>query len=91
MPTLTIEDKQFDMDTLNDKARSLVTAVSFCDSRIQALEAELMMAKTARIAYVKDLLAQVADTDATKTPKKPATRKRAASKAKPASASKTKH
>lgn len=56
MATLTIDGKTFDLDLLDDEAKSLTNAVSFCDTKISQLESELLVAKTARNSYVNQLI-----------------------------------
>lgn len=80
MATLTVEGKQFDLDTLADNAKANASAVAFADNKIKQLEQDLALAKAARSYYVAELIKSLpTDDQDDKTAKKP-TRKRAPAK-----------
>lgn len=75
MATLTVEGKQYDLDSLSVEAKANASAITFTDSKIKQLEQELMMARAARAFYVSELIKSLPSEE--KTPaKKTATRKR---------------
>ena len=55
MSTITIDDKQYDIDKMSDEEKSLVQAIKFCDVKTMEVQNELAALKTARQAYVNDL------------------------------------
>jgi hypothetical protein len=55
MPTLTIDNKQYDTDTLSDSAKAQLTSLQVTDQEIQRLNIQLAIAQTARNAYAKAL------------------------------------
>lgn len=77
MATLTVEGKQYDVETLSDEAKALMNSITFTDNKIAQLESELAMARTARNSYVQQLVAALPKED--QPVKKNTTRKRAAS------------
>ncbi len=56
MPTVTIEDKKYDMDTLSKEAQAQVKNVTYCDTRLQELSAEMALVRTARSSYLQALM-----------------------------------
>ena len=55
MSTITIDDKQYEIDKMSDEEKSLVQAINFCDAKTQEVQNQLAALKTARQAYVNDL------------------------------------
>ena len=53
---VTISGKDFDFDTLNATAQTLVANVTAADARLEQLRAEIAMIQLARDVYVKTLL-----------------------------------
>jgi hypothetical protein len=53
--TITIDEKEYLIENMDDEQRSLVQAVKFCDVKTMELQNELAAIKTARQAYVNDL------------------------------------
>lgn len=86
MATLTVEGKQFDLETLSDEVKAIANAVSFTDAKIKQVEQELMMARAARAHYVGELLKSLPNqVEEKKTAaKKATTRKRTTTKSAPA-------
>jgi len=71
MPTITIDNQSYDLDTLTDEARAQLTSLQFCDAELARLQAQTAVLQTARAAYAKALqaalpsvldLAQASDT-----------------------------
>ena len=55
MPTITINNKTYDPDTLSDKARAQLTSIQFVDQELARLQAKSAAMQTARIAYARAL------------------------------------
>jgi hypothetical protein len=55
MPTLTIDNKQYDTDALSDSAKAQLTSLQVTDQEIQRLNIQLAIAQTARNAYARAL------------------------------------
>ncbi len=55
MPKITIDSKEYDYDTLPQKAKEQLVAIQFVDGEVQRLQAQLAAMQTARIAYGKAL------------------------------------
>ena len=55
MPTIKIDNKDYDTDKLSDEAKSQLTNIQVCDQEIQRLQAQLAIAQTARMAYARAL------------------------------------
>jgi hypothetical protein len=52
---ITIDSKEYDFDTLPQKAKEQLAAMQFVDGEVQRLQAQLAAMQTARIAYGKAL------------------------------------
>ena len=59
MSTITIDDKQYDIDKMSDEEKSLVQAMNYCDAKIAETQNQLAALKTAKQAYVNDLGARL--------------------------------
>ena len=57
MPTIKIDDKEYDVATLSDEAMSQLTSIQFVDSELARLQAKAAALQTARMAYSKALQA----------------------------------
>ena len=57
MPTIKIDDKEYDVDTLSDEAKNQLASIQFVDSELARLHAKAAALQTARIAYSKALQA----------------------------------
>lgn len=55
MPTVTIDEKEYDLDNLSDEAKAQLTSLQFVDAEIQRLNAQGAILQTARVAYSKAL------------------------------------
>ncbi len=61
MASLTIDGKQYDLDKLPAEASAKLDSARFCEQKIQQLEAELSVVRTARAAYLQALPALLSD------------------------------
>jgi len=57
MPTIKIDDQEYDVDTLSEEAKAQVISLQFCDQEIARLQAQTAAFRTARLAYAKALQA----------------------------------
>ena len=57
MPTITIDNKSYDLDTLSADARAQLTSLQFVDAELNRLQAQAAVLQTARLAYAKALQA----------------------------------
>ena len=55
MPTIKIDGKEFDTDSLSKDAKKQLQAIQATDAEIQRLKFQLAIAQTARNAYAKAL------------------------------------
>ena len=55
MPTIKINNKDYDTDALSDAAKAQLTSLQVTDQEIQRLNIQLAIAQTARNAYAKAL------------------------------------
>ena len=57
---ITIDNIEYDLDTLSDEAKVQITNIQFVDSRLQQLNNEWAVSDTARIGYTNALKAELA-------------------------------
>ena len=57
MPTITIDNRDYDLDTLSDEAKAQLQSLQFVDSELARLQAQAAVLQTARMAYSKALQA----------------------------------
>lgn len=57
--TVTIGNKEYDIDNLSENARTQVTNLRIADQEINRLQMQMTLAKTARMAYAKALRAEL--------------------------------
>ncbi len=55
MPTIKIDNKEYDTDKLSNEAKAQLTNIQVCEQEIQRLQMQLAIAQTARMAYAKAL------------------------------------
>ena len=55
MPIIKIDEKDYELDTLSDEAKSQLGMVQFVDTELQKLNAQTAVLQTARMAYAKAL------------------------------------
>ena len=59
MPTININGRQFDLDTLSNEAKAQLGMMQVVDIEIRRLEGQLAIHRTARNAYSKALIEAV--------------------------------
>ena len=57
MPTITIDNKEYDLDHRSDDAKAQLQSLQFVDSELARLNAKSAVLQTARNAYIKALQA----------------------------------
>jgi len=55
MPTIKIDNIDYDTDKLSDDAKAQLVSLQFCDQELQRLQAQAAAYQTARMAYAKAL------------------------------------
>ena len=55
MPIIKIDDKDYDTETLSEKAKAQFTGIQFVDQELARLQAQAAILQTARIADAKAL------------------------------------
>jgi len=53
MPSIKIDDVDYDTDKLSDEAKAQLVSLQFCDQELQRLQAQTAAYQTARMAYAK--------------------------------------
>ena len=57
MPTIKIDDRDYDTDTLSIEAKAQLQSLQFVDAELARLQAQTAVLQTARMAYSKALQA----------------------------------
>jgi hypothetical protein len=57
MPTINIDNIDYDTDKLSEEAKAQLVSLQFCDQELQRLQAQAATYQTARMAYAKALQA----------------------------------
>ena len=61
MPSITIDNIDYDLDSLSEEAKAQIVSLQFVDAELQRLQAKAAALQTARAAYARalsELLAQ---------------------------------
>ena len=53
--TLTLNGKEYDIDSLSDEAKRLANNIIFCDGKLNQLQSEGAVIQTARNTYIQAL------------------------------------
>lgn len=64
MPTLKIDEQEYELDTLSPEAKAQLNMLQLTEQEIQRLQARMAIAQTARTAYLKALKQLLPDTSA---------------------------
>jgi len=59
MPTIKIDNVDYDTDKLSDEAKAQLISLQFCDQELQRLQAQTAAIQTARMAYAKALQSEL--------------------------------
>jgi len=55
MTTLTVDNKEYEIEKLSDSAKAQITSINFVYNELQRLNAQAAVLQTARAAYAKAL------------------------------------
>lgn len=55
MPSIKIDEKDYDLDKLSEAAKAQLASLQFVDAELQRLAAQTAVLQTARMAYSKAL------------------------------------
>ncbi|WP_045211046.1 DUF6447 family protein [Desulfonatronovibrio magnus] len=55
MPTITIDGKEYDSETLSEEAKQQLDSIQFVDKKIEELKNEIAVYQTARNGYARAL------------------------------------
>jgi cell division protein ZapA (FtsZ GTPase activity inhibitor) len=55
MTTITIDNQNYELETLSDEAKNQLVSLQFVDAELQRLNAQAAVLQTARVAYVNAL------------------------------------
>ena len=55
MPTITIDNKPYELDSLSNEAKAQLASLQFVDAELARLAAQAAALQTARMAYAKAL------------------------------------
>ena len=69
MNTVTIDNIEYNLDTLSEEAKNQLISLQFVDQKLSALNAEIAVLQTARIAYSKALNAALPEANKDKKSK----------------------
>lgn len=58
--TVTIDEKEYDLNALSDNAKGQLVSLRLCDQKIQAAQQDIALLQTARNAYAKALSEELA-------------------------------
>jgi hypothetical protein len=53
--TVTIDDKEYDLDRLSDEAKNQLMSLQYVDQELQKVNAQAAILQTARMAYAEAL------------------------------------
>tara|TARA_Y100001968_G_scaffold331041_1_gene384540 strand:- start:4406 stop:4591 length:186 start_codon:yes stop_codon:yes gene_type:complete len=61
MPTIKINDQEYNTDDLSDKAKEQIVSLQFVQAELKKLEAQMAVLRTAQSAYSTALQNEVGD------------------------------
>jgi hypothetical protein len=59
MPTIKIDNKEYDLDTLSEECKAQLVSIQFVEQELARLQAQSAVLQTARTAYAKALQASL--------------------------------
>ncbi|WP_269603687.1 DUF6447 family protein [Prochlorococcus marinus] len=59
MPTITIDDKEYNLDDLSNQAKEQLASIQFVQGEIKKLEGQIAVYKTAYAAYTSALKSEI--------------------------------
>ena len=64
MATITIDDKEYDVDSLSDESKAQLGSLRYVDAELARLQSQAAVLQTARIAYSRALKQTLEDSEA---------------------------
>jgi hypothetical protein len=55
MPSINIDNKEYDFDTLSPECKAQLLSIQFCDQELSRLDSQSAVLKTAKSAYLQAL------------------------------------
>ena len=55
MPTIKIDNKEYDLDTLSDECKAQLASIQFVDQELARLQAKAAVLQTAKAAYLQGI------------------------------------
>jgi hypothetical protein len=55
MPTIKIDNKEYDLDTLSDQCKAQLASIQFVEQELARLQAQAAVLQTAKAAYLQGL------------------------------------
>ena len=55
MPTIKIDNKEYDLDTLSDECKAQLASIQFVEQELARLQAQAAVLQTAKVAYIQGL------------------------------------
>lgn len=71
MPTVNIDNKDYDLDSLSEECKAQLASIQFCDQEIARLQVKAAVIQTAKNNYIralKELLPILGGSDTIKLP-----------------------
>ena len=59
MPTIKIDNKEYDLDTLSDECKAQLASIQFVEQELARLQAQAAVLQTAKAAYLQGLKASL--------------------------------
>ncbi len=59
MPTLKIDNKEYDLDALSDECKAQLASIQFVDQELARLQAQVAVLQTAKASYLQGLKASL--------------------------------
>ncbi len=63
MPNLTLDGKDYDIDSLSDSAKATLASLQFTQNELKRIQAQLAVFKTAEASYANDLKSKLENND----------------------------
>jgi hypothetical protein len=57
MPTLNIDNKEYDLDTLSNECKAQLASIQFVEQELVRLQSQAAVLQTAKVAYLQALKA----------------------------------
>ena len=67
MSKITIDNEEYDLESLSDEVKNNLQMLALTDQEIQRLQAQVAMVQTARIAYARAVQANLPDASGDET------------------------